>query len=396
MPFSVALLTFDFPPAPTGLGRAAAEIAAGLSDHGVAVTVITLDRSADEKIGNVRVVGAAQHLGAAKQWLRRRAALGHLSAPWAFACTLRDAGPFDLVEATNWYAPAALVPAALPLVVRNSTPACDGFAAHLPTRDRIDLAFANWLEARTARRAAALISNTEHHRTHVKELYRPPTRLPHHVIGLSLPDDVIAKGRSAPVPPDRPPWRFLFVGRAEPRKGFDEALGAFANFHERMTSAGEGAPHLALVGLSDPDFQRRAEALRLSNAVRAAIFNHGRAGDEVLHHALSCCHAVLAPSRYESFGLVYREAAAFGRPLIAAADDPSARAFVRMTKSGVLAERCAAEPLADTMARLVADPAQRKNMRTNGLAHASSLTRCRLGEATLQVYRDVLNSPARR
>lgn len=388
----IALLTYDYPPVPTGLGRAAAEIASGLAGEGVDVSVITLDRAGCAIQDGVRVVGAADVLGPGRKWLRRRAALGHLAAPAAFAQALSRLAPVDLVEATNWYAPAARVPRQVPLVIRNSTPATEIHDRPHTWRDRLDLRAAGAIESSTARRADALISNTHHHAQRISNLYRVPSHVPHHVIGLSLSQATIDMGRAAPPPPDTAPWRLVFVGRAEPRKGFDETLLAFAALHRERTA--EGGAVLDIIGLDAPTLLARCDALAIPPEVRAAITAHGRADDRTLFEVLGRSHLVLAPSRYESYGLVYREAAAFGRPLVATAQDPSAREFLGAVGCGVLAERCSADTIATAAGRLIDAPDQRTVMRERGLAHAASLQRRTLAVATLEVYEAVLAARA--
>ena len=385
----VALLSWDFPPAPTGLGRAAAEIAAGLGEQGADVTVFAADRTGSEETGFGRVIGCAPPTGSPGAWLRRRAAIGHLVGPRAFLRAVRRAHaarPFDVVEATNWYAPAALLtrgPA--PLVVRNSTPAIEGFPPLAGPRDRLDQRFAHRLEARTARRAAVLISNTAHHRERIDALYGIPPERPHHVIGLALASELIAEGAAAP-PPD-PAGPVVFIGRAERRKGFDEAVQGVVLANERRGRSGAAPIALSLVGLEPEDWRHAAARLDLGPDAHAAIRCHGRADDREVRALLASASAVLAPSRYESYGIVYREAAAFGRPLVACAEDPSAREFLGAVPCGALAERCAAAPIADAIERAL-DQARLPGFAAAGRAHAASLTRARLGEATLRAYGD--------
>ena len=117
------------------------------------------------------------------------------------------------------------------------------------------------------------------------------------------------------------------------------------------------------------------------------IVDHGRASDLTVAGLMERTHVVLAPSRYESYGLVYREAAAWGRPVVMCAEDPSARAFAEEAKCGVLAEACTAE----AVARAAIEAWERRNaLRTAGLDHALTLSRAALGRRTRAVYEEVL------
>ncbi|MGN5375655.1 glycosyltransferase [Sphingomonas hankookensis] len=121
----IGLISWAYPPEKSGLSRAACEIAQALAGAGHDVRVVTMDRTDRSMDGAVEVVGAR-----AGGWLaraRRLPGIGHLCGPAMIARTVRRLHaerPFDVIEATNWYAPGLWValtgPA--PLVTRNSTP----------------------------------------------------------------------------------------------------------------------------------------------------------------------------------------------------------------------------------------------------------------------------------
>ena len=381
----IALLTWDMPPAPTGLGRAANEIARGLLAAGVDVTVFAANHPASEVQDGLRIVSVPLSPGSFLARARLRACRGHLAVPIAFRRAVERHGPFDLAETTNWYAPGALV-RGMPVVVRCSTPAIDALDPAMSERDRRDLLFAHAMERRTVLGAPVAIYNTEPHRRAMRDAYDLPEDHRSTVIGLSLGDDVIARGSRAPWPPVGAP-RYLFVGRAERRKGFDEVLGAFALLH-----AAEPDSRLDVVGMERRDLDERAAALGVPSEALAAATAHGRADDATLHALLDATHVVLAPSRYESYGLVYREAAAWGRACVMSREDPSANDFVERVGSGVLAARTEPEAIAAAVREARAQAAE---LRRRGLAHAETLSRQRLGERTAAVYEAVLRTGRR-
>ncbi|WP_284317346.1 glycosyltransferase, partial [Methylobacterium gnaphalii] len=146
-----ALLAWDYPPAPSGLSTAAREIAESLAESGADVTVFTLDRAVAERTGGVTVEGLALPPMSGLARLRLRGSVGHLAAPLAFRRAVLAAHartPFDVVEATNWYAPAVLLAGHrdLPLVTRSSTPAAFTRAPVPSLRDRLDGGSADALE----------------------------------------------------------------------------------------------------------------------------------------------------------------------------------------------------------------------------------------------------------
>ncbi|WP_342151646.1 glycosyltransferase family 4 protein [Methylorubrum sp. SB2] len=382
----VALLTWDYPPAPSGLSTAAREIAESLGAAGADVTVFTLDRTGRERIGGVTVEGLALPPGGGLARLRLWGSLGHLAAPLAFRRAVLAAharAPFDVIEATNWYAPAVLLAGRrdLPLVTRSSTPAAFTRGAEPSLRDRLDGRAADALERRQARGSAGLIANTQAHGAVIARAYRLSGHRPSAVIGLSLPPEIFESARAAPYPEEDTPLRLLFVGRAEARKGFDALLAATAILAEEQARGALPPFRLDLVGVPPDDLPPG-----LPEAARRRIRARGRIDAAGLAEAYAQAHAVLAPSRYESFGLVYQEALAYGRPVVACAEDASARAFVGAPGAGPLAAAATGPALADALRPLLVDPALRRAYRARALAAAGRFDRGSLGRETLALY----------
>ncbi|MCJ2015131.1 glycosyltransferase family 4 protein [Methylobacterium sp. J-076] len=381
-----ALLAWDYPPSPSGLSTAAREIAESLAEAGAEVTVFTLDRTGGKRVGGVAVVGAAIPQGSALARLRLLGSAGHLAAPLAFRRAVLAAhrrAPFDVVEATNWYAPAALLAGrrGLPLVTRSSTPAA--FTRDPPgtLRDFLDGRTADALERRQARGSAGLIANTAAHGAVIAQAYGLSGRQPAAVIGLSLPPEVAAGAAGAGYPAADEPVRLLFVGRAEARKGFAELLAALAILGAEQEAGALPAFRLDLVGVPPADLPAD-----LPEAAATRLRARGRIDAAALAAAYAQAHAVLAPSRYESFGLVYQEALAYGRPVVACAEDASARAFVGETGAGPLAKAATGPDLADALRPLLRDPALRLAYRSRALAAAGRFGRASLGRETLALY----------
>ena len=389
---SVAVLTWEYPPATSGLPRAAREVAQALAEAGQDVRVLTLDRDGHERDGAVELVGRRIDPASALGALRRRAAIGHLAAPIAFRRLLREEHarrPFDIAEATNWFAPGLLVAllGPVPLVTRNSTPATIGRHARASMRDRLDGGFVDRIERRAARAGAAMISNTPAHAEPIRRFYRlEGWDGIHKAVAPPVDPALIEVGASASHPDGEgndTPIRFLFVGRPDHRKGFDTIADALARI-----AAMPDAPELVLsiVGSTREDLP---ETLREGPAARL-VRPLGRLDDAALRAEFERAHAVLAPSRSESFGYVYQEAMAFGRPLVACAEDASARSFVGEPGAGLLAERCRGEDVAEAMLRLASDRELRATLRTNALGAAGRCTREACATGTLAVYRRVL------
>lgn len=391
----VALLTWFYPPGGSGLGRAAHMIAHGLRETGCSVSVINASKSLGfrENETDIEIIGCAPSEKGVGGFLRRRACGGHLVAPWHFRKVVRDLHqekPFDIIEATNWYAPAVLLASGeTPVIIRNSTPAVDTWSSTIGMRNLIDLRFAHALEAWTARRASALISNTVTHHRLIEQTYRIPSAKPHSVVELALDPTLLARSRDVDSDPPLVP-RFLFIGRDERRKGFQEMLDAFVRISSARKREEQPAASLAIVGVDDDAVSALVARHPEGHQARRHIRCLPAVTDETLHDFYEEASIVLAPSRYESYGLVYREAAAFGRPLVACAEDPAAVQFIERANCGVLAKDCSAQSIQTAIELLSADLELQRQLSANGRQHARTLTRRWLGEETLKVYRSVL------
>ncbi|SES24331.1 Glycosyltransferase involved in cell wall bisynthesis [Rhizobium sp. NFR03] len=385
-----ALIAWDYPPSPSGLSTAAREIAESLVAQGCDVTVFSGDRSGTSMSDGVRIVGCAIPERSGLGRLRTYAGIGHVAAPRRFRDALLSAHaavPFDVVEATNWYAPAVLLGGRrdLPLVTRNSTPASWSRESRLSPRNRLDAWAADMLERRQANGSAALISNTAEHGRRIAELYGLDARRPHATIGLSLSQTVLTRAGEAEYPPAEEPFRLLFVGRAEARKGFHEFMDAIARVAEEADAGLVPDFQVDLLGVPDSDLPEKLPA-----SARRRVHALGRQPDGVLFDLYEAAHIVAAPSRYESFGLVYQEAIAFGRPILASAEDPSAREFVGQTGAGLLASATEGRAIAERLRELLTSGTLREELRMKALRAAGTFTRATLGRQTLEVYQQAI------
>jgi D-inositol-3-phosphate glycosyltransferase len=108
----------------------------------------------------------------------------------------------------------------------------------------------------------------------------------------------------------------LFVGRIQPLKGLDVAVGALAELDDST------AVLVAVGGPSGPQGHAELERV-LSLAADLGVLDRIRFVDPQPHHMLSTYYraadVTIVPSRSESFGLVALESAACGTPVVAAA-----------------------------------------------------------------------------
>jgi glycosyltransferase involved in cell wall biosynthesis len=113
------------------------------------------------------------------------------------------------------------------------------------------------------------------------------------------------------------PLNLLFVGRLEERKGIDTLFAALPAI---MSEQEELIVHI--VGddtLPDADgvpFRKKFEEAHSNAKWFHRVRFHGHVDDEQLLELYRDCSIFVAPSKYESFGLIYLEAMRFAKPCI--------------------------------------------------------------------------------
>lgn len=150
----------------------------------------------------------------------------------------------------------------------------------------------------------------------------------------------------------------LFVGRLEHRKGIDLLMAA-------LPTALMAAPQatLTLVGADRDGYWekhwKQAAAPALRERVRfAGVVDEGALAAHYRHTDL-----FVAPSRYESFGLIFVEAMAQGLPVVALRA-PGAADLIEDGVTGRLTPPEDAAGLAAALTALALDPAGRKRLGT--------------------------------
>ena len=112
---------------------------------------------------------------------------------------------------------------------------------------------------------------------------------------------------------ERQVFKVLFVGRQEARKGFDTALKAAIALCSSTKDI-----EFTFVGASCPSDDQCVRALGEipKHFLGTRIHIKGHVPDELLESFYSECDVFVAPSRYESFGLIAIEAMRYGKPIV--------------------------------------------------------------------------------
>ncbi len=154
--------------------------------------------------------------------------------------------------------------------------------------------------------------------------------------------------------------RLIFVGNVGARKGLHTLIDALAQARCEWS--------LDVIGSEtvEPAYAMRMRARAQTLGLADKLRWHGRLDDAQLAGMYAASDALVVPSQYEGFGIVYLEAMGFGVPVIASSAG-AAREIVTDGADGFLISPEHAEALAAAIERL-SDPARLAAMRMAALA----------------------------
>lgn len=189
------------------------------------------------------------------------------------------------------------------------------------------------------------------------------------------------------------PTRLSVVGRIQPFKGQDFALAVFAQFCQLVESTSSELPELIVVGSPTPDshdygalLRESAEEMGLTHQVH---FVGAKSREETAEILRGSFFAII-PSVSETFGLVARESAACGTPVIAQ-DVGGLAESVRSGVSGILMPNRNPHAWAAQLHELWGDPDTYEHLRESAAAFASSFSWRHTAQHVSRVYEQLRN-----
>lgn len=218
------------------------------------------------------------------------------------------------------------------------------------------MAFHARLEARNARRADLVITISRYCAERIEALYG--------VKGAAVvPESVDLKTwqglfESIPARPETGNFTVLSVCRFYPRKSVSVLLQAAAQVHDVIPGL-----EVRIVG-SGPQYR---PLQRICSELRLEKFVHwlGDLSMKGLAEEYQRADVFCLPSQQEGFGIVFLEAMAAGKPIVAA----RAAAVPEVVRHGILVDPGDAEALADGLVRLYRDPGLREILAVAGRRH---------------------------
>lgn len=181
------------------------------------------------------------------------------------------------------------------------------------------------------------------------------------MIPLGL-DDYSALPSIAPAPAPNADVRILFVGRLEARKGIDVLLEVLPDILTKYPSVRVDIVGNDQIPNSDgTTFRHAFETGSVPDNVRARVEFHGELTDPQLRGFYRACDIFVAPSRFESFGLIFVEAMIFGKPVIGCRAGGMPEVVVD-GETGYLAEPGDASSLAACLEKLISDAGLRRRL----------------------------------
>jgi glycosyltransferase involved in cell wall biosynthesis len=241
---------------------------------------------------------------------------------------------------------------------------------------RASMALQAKLEAKHARRADLVITVSRYCAERLAELYGVTNAV---VVPELIDLDIWRNAfRANPGASDQNKFTVLSVCRFYPRKRLDVLLQAASLLRDRIPQL-----EIRIVG-NGPEHSKLHQIyvdLHLQSTVRWL----GDVSMSVLAAEYNRAHLFCLPSVQEGFGIVFLEAMAAGKPIVAA----RAAAVPEVVRNGILVESENPEALAQGIIQLYRDPALRDSLASSGLRDVEQFEMCRVGRRFLSAVASV-------
>lgn len=261
----------------------------------------------------------------------------------------------DIIETTSYFSLCYFIlnkRIKVPVIVRVSTTFSQMMNGHYPFKSRgMNLIAA--MEISFIKKSKHLVTHAQSHAQEIERLYGIDAGrfqiIPH---GVALPN--FDKSHE-----DGPTLKALYTGRLEYRKGTDVLLAAIPLVLEKKPDI-----LFELIGNdTNNEYQTKFEQGN-GYAILQKVLFRGRIDNNALADAYNNCDIFVAPSRYESFGMIFIEAMSYGKPVIGC-NVGGVPDIIINNYNGLFADTDNAQSLADKILLLATDKALRIKMGGN-------------------------------
>lgn len=388
----IGLYTPNYPglTAEGGIGSYTRSVAHGLTALGHEVHVLTPGDRTDTSDGAVRI-----HFTRTTHLRGMDRLVPGAGACWRVARALQRLvriHSLDVLELANWEGLGLLFLqlTRTPTIVRLSTSSKE-------TQEIDQSPVTRWhrwdvmRERCQARAADVLVTHSDaHRRVMAPELGVNPERI--RVIPLGV--EVFPDWVRPPRPPGPP--TVVYLGRLEHRKGTVELLQAIPEVLRAIPDA-----QFVLIGTDRPHCPGgRTHAQYLEQGFPSEVRRHvtlaGRLAQPEVDRWLQTADLFVAPSRYESFGLIFLEAMRWGTPVIGttAGGIPE---VVEHERSGVLVPPENPQALSAAIVRLLSDPNRRAALGADGRQRVEQeFSVERMARRVAEFYEEVIHAHGKR
>lgn len=308
-------------------------------------------------------------------WHRSRRVAAALRAAHA-------AEPFDAIETTSsgLLARSYLFERRRPPIVTRVSTLSQQLVAHAGTQPGWNERCEDRWEKALVLRSDVILTHTRQHKAEIARQWNLPADairiIPH---GIALPPaSQLVNG------PHAGRQRLLFVGRCEARKGIAVLLQALPATLRAVPDA-----DCEIIGQDAGDFWQNTWRRRAPADLQGRVRFSGPLPDAAVQAAYRDCDLFVAPSLYESFGLIYVEAMAWGKAAIGGRAGGVPEVIADGVTGQLVSPGDAAELSAAMTALLTEEPRRLAWGRAGRARVEAHFSRSALAQASAQLYAEM-------
>jgi glycosyltransferase involved in cell wall biosynthesis len=211
------------------------------------------------------------------------------------------------------------------------------------------------------------------------------------IIPLGMPDWSIGINSRGQLQKNNKTVSILFVGRLEKRKGIDILLSCIPELCEKFDNIKFDIVGDDSIVMEENATYRKMFESRHSALCGSRVFFHGKVDDDALKRHYASCDIFVAPSRFESFGLIYLEAMMFSKPVIGC-DIGGIPEVVKSGETGLLALPGDKASLYASLMSLIENSEFRNSLGKNGRQrYEEFFSDVRMAKSSVDFYKKIVD-----